>query len=225
VLDAVEKRNDSAFAQRVFRQTLIEIRVRLSSVHVVYPVPKRVSLARCGSLIDSFLSEQSGGDRLQAVASALFVAVGERFMLYSEVRRANINAADASSGQIADLECVTTEGAIVLAVEVKDRDLTIKQVRDILPNIRAQRVSEFFFIAQRGIAKGDEPDVTELIEKEFASGQNIYVFDLSSLARSFLALLGESGRRLLLESVGRELDRFRSEIVHRRAWANLLAHL
>ncbi|HKW23543.1 MAG TPA: hypothetical protein VJO13_19330, partial [Ktedonobacterales bacterium] len=59
---------------------------------------------------------------------------------------------------------------------------------------------------------------------EFASGQNIYVFDdLSSFLKPMLALLGERGRRQFLETVGQELDTYGSDISHRRAWAELLA--
>lgn len=223
VLKSIEDQNDKLFTELALKQTLIEIYKRLTNVRVTYPVPKRISLNQCITLITMFLSEQSGGDRVQAIVSALFLAVGNSFSLYSDVRRANINAADASSGQVADLECVSESGNIILAVEVKDRDLTINQIKDKLPNMRAQKVTEILFIAQQGIAKSDEDEVSALIEKEFVSGQNIYVFDLMGLAKSLLALLGENGRRLFLDIIGRELDRYRSDITHRRAWANLLS--
>lgn len=223
ILKSIENQNDKSFTELVFKQTLIEIYKRLADVHVTYPVPKRISLNQCISLITIFLSEQSGGDRVQAIASALFLTVGNNFSLYSDVRRANINAADASSGQVADLECISANGEIILAVEVKDRDLTINQIKDKLPKIRAQKVTEILFIVQQGIAKGDEEDICELIDKEFVSGQNIYVFDLLTMAKSLLALLGEEGRESFLDFVGKELDRYRSDIIHRKVWANLLS--
>ncbi len=223
VLDSVEKRKTKTYTRKILKQTLVEIYRRLASVSVIYPIPKRISLRQCMSLVEMFVSEQSGGDRLQAVASALFLAIGKRFSLYSEVRRGNINAADASSGQIADLECIAESGEIALAVEVKDRELTINQIRGKLPSMRAKRVAEILFIAQRGIADGEEGDVATLIEKEFVSGQNIYVFESMNLTQSFLAILGENGRRVFLELVAQELDTYRSDITHRRAWANLLS--
>jgi hypothetical protein len=176
-------------------------------------------------VIEKFIAEQSGGERVQAVSAALFLTVGKRFNLYTDVRRAKVNAADASSGQVADLECVSKAGDIVLAVEVKDRDLTISQIKSKLPNMRARKVTEILFIAQQGIAKGDKEEVAELVSKEFSSGHNIYVFDLRGFSFSILALLGEDGRREFLDYVGRELDLYKSEITHRRAWANLLSEL
>lgn len=225
VLESVEDKNDPAFTQIVFKQTLIEIYKRLAGVRVVYPVPRRVSFRQGLRLIERFITGQSGGERVQVVASALFLTIGQRFSLYADVRRANINAADASSGQVADLECVSSDGEIVLAVEVKDRDLTVSQIQDKLAGMRAQKVTEILFIAQQGVAKGDEEQASALIEKEFVSGQNIYIFDLLKLLSSILALLGESGRKMFLDFVGQELDRHRSDIAHRRAWANLLSQV
>jgi hypothetical protein len=120
------------------------------------------------------------------------------------------------------LECVSKQGTIVLAVEVKDRELTVSQIRNKIPGIREKQVSEIFFIAQQGIASADKQEISGVIEHEFVSGHNVYVTDLISLARVVLALLGEQGRRAFLAEVGNQLDKYRSDINHRRAWANLL---
>jgi hypothetical protein len=223
VLRAVEERGDRAFTHKLLRQVLIEIYRRLSEVRIIYPVPMRISLQRSLSLIEQFLVELSGGDRLLALTSALFVVLGRRFRLYSDVRRASITAADSATGMLADLECVSKKGEIVFAVEVKDRELTISQLRGKIPNIRERQVSEIFFVAQQGIAPKDEAQVSGLIADEFVSGHNLYVMDLLSLAQVTLALLGEHGRRHFLREVGTQLDTYHSDISDRRAWANLLS--
>lgn len=226
VLDAVQASTDPDFTEVVFRQILIEIYRHLSAVHVVYPVPRRIRLDQCMSLIDQFLAMESGGDRAQAVAAALFRVIGENFDLYSDVRRSHTNTADTFSGQVADLECVSDTGDIVLAVEVKDRALLIKDVQDKLPRIRERKVAEVFFIALGGISKTEAQGMAALIDREFVSGQNIYIFEsLASLLRPILALVGEDGRREFLEAVGNELDAFQSDISHRHAWATLLAQV
>jgi hypothetical protein len=61
------------------------------------------------------------------------------------------------------------------------------------------------------------------VTKEFVSGQNVYITDLTTLCRTALALLGEQGRREFVQEVGVQLDRYRSDITHRRCWAQLLA--
>lgn len=221
ILGKLESENNPVFSLSVLKQILAEIYRRLSLVHVRYPAPKRVSLAKCLAIIKGFLSEHSGGDRLLALTSSLFLVTGRHFRLYSDVKRAKTTASDKATGMVADLECLSERGDIVLAVEVKDRELTIGHIKMKIPNIREKRVSEVFFIAQ-SVARSDSTGIRSLAEKEFISGHNIYVTDLLSLARQLLALLGEEGRRQFLVEVGAQLDQYQSDIVHRRTWARML---
>jgi hypothetical protein len=225
VLNLVQSRNSKKFTEQVLMQVLIEIYRRLAGVRVVYPTPSRISLMRCLKLIADYLGQQSGGDRLLALSSALFAVIGKRFRLYSSVRRAKITASDASTGMLADLECVTERGDIVLTVEVKDKELTISQMKGKIRTIRERQVSEIFFVAQRGMAQSEKNQIMELIDQEFVSGQNIYVTDLTSLGQASLALLGERGRKDFLREVGNHLEAYKSDISHRRAWATLLASI
>ena len=225
VLETVEKKNNPEYTMSVFKQALLEIYRRLANIKVTYPVPHRISLARCLDLVKKFAVERSGGDRPLALASALFRTLGKQFKLYKELRRGNINAADASSRQTADIECLSEAGDILLTVEVKDQQLSIHHVTNKIQAIRARKVTEVLFIAQQGIADGEKEKLDKLLKQEFAAGQNIYIFDLNGLAHVCLALLGEPGRRLFLEYIGQELDRYHSTISDKRAWANLLAQV
>jgi len=222
VLDAVENKQDPTFTEKVLLQVFIEVHRRLSETAVLYPVPKRISLDDCIRVINSFLAERSGGDRALAVTAALFQVIGQAFSLYYGIRRSNINAADASSGQAADIECLSETGEVALVVEVKDREITVGQIKDKLSNVRTRKIAEMLFIAQNGIAAGDEEEVRSLIRREFSSGQNVYIFTLVSFARSTLALLGERGRSRFLDAVGAQLDAYASDVRHRKAWAELL---
>jgi hypothetical protein len=204
---------------------LVDIHRRLDEVRVTYPVPIRVSLEKTLDVVREFIAGQSGGDRVQAVACALFHLIGARFGLYRHVRRATINAADAATGLVADLECVSEEGRIVLAVEVKDKELTLGQIQAKLQGARAKRVAEVLFVAQKGIAATDQERFPAEVEGEFAAGHNVYVFELGELAKVALALMGESARPKLLELVGQQLEEFHSDIRHRWVWRDLLAAL
>lgn len=202
VLDAVEKKANVGFTRRVFKQVLTEVYKRMSTVRVVYPAPRRVSLSKTMEVIQKFLSQHSGGDRLLALSSALFTVIGTHFGLYAEVKRGKITAADQPSGMLADLECITKDGHIAFAIEVKDRQITISQLRAKLRTIREKQVSEIFFVATQGTVPSERDDVESLIQHEFASGHNIYVTDLERLSRTALALIGEHGRRdFLTENV------------------------
>ncbi len=225
VLNAVENRSDKEFTRTVFRQVLVEIYRRLSTVRVVYPAPRRVSLTKSLEVIRRFLAEHSGGDRLLALSSALFTIIGQQFHLYAEVRRGKITAADQASGMLADLECVSKDGKILFAVEVKDRHITISQLKAKLSTIREKQVSEIFFVATQGTLESERTAIESLIDHQFASGQNVYITDLERLSRTALALVGEEGRRAFLIETSNQLERYRSDITHRRAWAGILERL
>ena len=225
VLDTVETKRDQQFTEAVFRQVLIEIHRCLAEVSVSYPVPIRVSLEKTLSTIGQFLAEKSGGDREQAVAGALFGIIGERFGLYKTVRRAAINASDKASGLVADLECISDSSTVELAVEVKDREITVAQIESKLHNARSKKVSEILFVAQKGLDPEEKVSIPARIESEFASGQNVYILDLATLARVVLSLTGEAWRPRFLHEVGRQLEEYHSDIRHRRAWASLLSEL
>lgn len=221
LLNVIENKNDPSFTKLVFKQILTEIYRKLEGVKVVYAVPKRISSENNIKLITDFLSQQSGGDRLLALTSSLFVIIGKCFGLYANVRRASITTADGAAGMVADLECVSENENIVIVVEVKDRVLNISQIRSKIPDIREKNVSEIFFIAQRGTLTEDEGEIKKLIEHEYSSGHNLYILNLIELSKVALALSGEKGRREFLLEVGNQLDQY-SDIIHRRAWAKLL---
>lgn len=223
VLSTVQAENDPAFTQTVLLQVLGEVYLRLSATRVAYPAPLRVSHAETLRVVDSFLAQTSGGDRLLALTSALFAVIGRRFSLFTEVRRRTITTPDAQSGMLADLECVTDDGTVVMVVEVKDKILAVTELRTTLDKLREQQIAEIFVIAQQGL---EDPIATKQeVGREFAVGHNVYIMPIKTLAISILVLVGEDGRQEYLREVGRHLDQYRSDIRHRRAWAQLLAAL
>ena len=222
VVGRVEKINRPSFTLQVLRQVLVETYRRLEQTRVVYPAPSRASLRRTLGVIESFLSEKSGGDRMLAVVSALLETVKSETGLFVEVRRARVTASDDSTGMVADIECYGGQGSLLLAVEVKDQQLTLTHVQDKLKNARAKGVRELLFVVQQSVSEAEQSGIGKLMEREFASGQNIYVLDLSRLAEGLLALLGEAGRTRFLREVGRNLDEYALQVHHRRRWAELL---
>jgi hypothetical protein len=103
----------------------------------------------------------------------------------------------------------------------KDRQITISQLRAKLRNIGEKQVSEIFFVAQ-GPLESERSEVEALIDREFTSGQNVYITDLVKLGTIALSIVGEDGRRDFLRETRNPLDTDKSEITHRRAWASML---
>lgn len=222
VVDAVET-GDQEFAARVFRQVLLEIYQKLGSTRIRYDVPLRASLTQVISAMERFIGEKSGGDRPLAVAAALFQTIGKHFKLFEPmVRRGKITASDESLRQVADIECLNSEGKIVIAVEVKDRSVTVSDLEEKLGATRELSIKEIFFLS--GMGRREEKGVSEWVAKEFAAGQNFYVFTLTDLARSILALGGDEARRDFFVYVGQQLDAH-SDTKHRLAWKNALQKL
>lgn len=221
VLEQVESRGNPDFTKAVFRQVLLEMFRRQKSLRFVYSLPPRISLDGTLVLAQRFLEEKSGGDRSLALCGALFDAIGIHFGLYSRVDRARINASDEATGQAADLECVNAEGKVLLAVEVKDRTLTLTDVEGTLRKCRQRKIKDIFFAAP-GLKGDDRSALDERIARAFASGQNLYVFDFFNFARSVLALGGESIRITFLQKVGEHLDVWNTQPSHRQAWKRLL---
>ena len=221
VLELVEQEGNQNFAEAVFRQVLLEILRRQQLLRFAYPVPPRVSLETAIALATAFFGEKSGGDRGQALCAALFDAIGTHFGLYAQVRRAAINASDKATGQAADLECIDTEGRVVLAVEVKERSLTLTDLEGTLHKCRQLDVKDIFFTAQ-SVRPSDQAAIDERISSAFASGQNVYVFQFLDFARSILAIGGEPIRRTFLSKIGENLDNWNIQPRHRQAWKTLL---
>lgn len=212
-------------AENLLLWTLLCVRERLGNVHITYPVPNRVSLAQCEQILDRFLARRTGGVRLQAVSVALFQSIGERFGLFTHVESATINASDAATGKLADLVCRSDDGRPVMAVEVKDRQLTLRHIQDKLPSLRTQRITELIFLVQGGILADEATDIANLTAQQFATGQNLYVVEFDGFLRACLTLLGEEARTEFLRKIGRELDESRADLAHRQAWHMLLTQL
>jgi len=224
VLDNIQDQNDLNYTRKIFDQILYEIYKLLEDVTVIYPTPNRISLERTIKLLKDFLSERSGGDRLEAIATSLFRTISEKFKLFDSVKRQKVNVADASSGMVADIECYLNN-EIVFLVEVKDRRLSLTQLNAKIDIARANQIKEILFMAQQGTEESNRNDIEKKIIQEFTSGQNVYVANLLEFSKGILILLGEKGRIDFLSKIGVELDNTKSPIKDRKAWANLLREI
>jgi hypothetical protein len=220
VLDYAQKQPSSIGS--LVHAVLLAIRDRLAAVSVAYPVPNRLSVKQTTGVIKKFLAQKTGGLRLQIVTLALFLTVGRRFGLFDDVRSANINAADIATGSAADMECLDADGAVMLAVEVKDRQLRLTDAQSKLLTARSKSIRELLFIVQGGTFPADTAAITQLIDHEFVTGQNLYILEFQGFLDNCLVLFGESGRAEFVRQIGQELEKAKTDIGHRREWATIL---
>ena len=211
--------------RKAYRRCLAAVARRLSRQSFKYPIPMRISAARTQDTLEKFLSDQSGGLRPMVVAVALMQILGKGFGLFRRVESQGVNEADAVSGLPGDVMCYAADDNLIMAVEVKDRNLTLADVR--ASTRKAQRADQgfsSFLFTTPGIVSSEKVDIDESMEQAWASGLNLYQVNLLELAASSLVLLDEKWRPELLRGIGRELDR-RSEHGHRRAWYDILTRL
>jgi hypothetical protein len=224
VLRTVEDTNAPELTAQVFTQVLTAIRDRLRELTFTYVVPSRVSLRQAMELVRIYVKERSGGDRGLAIAAALFETIRKRLGLYSEIRRNVINAADAATNSAADLECIGADGAVRLAVEVKERRIGGADVQDMVAKARLHGIKEFLICAD-GVLAAEEDAVARTFAVAWASGTNLYHLTTADLMRATLPLMGEEGVRDFVAEVGRQLDTFGTQPRHRQAWKTLLDQL
>nr|WP_294511539.1 restriction endonuclease, SacI family [uncultured Rhodopila sp.] len=224
LLREVEETNDPGHTEQVFTRVLTAIRDRLRELTFTYVVPSRVSLRQAMELVRIYVSQRSGGDRGLAIAAALFETTRKHLGLYREIRRNVINAADAATNSAADLECISADGTVKLAVEVKERRVGGADVQDMVAKARLHGITEFLICAD-GILSAEQEAVERIFAVAWASGTNLYHLTMADLMRTALPLMGEESIRDFVAEVGRQLDTFGTQPRHRQAWKTLLDQL
>lgn len=219
ILENIENINNNEI-ENYYKQILLSIHKRLSEIRINYPTPNRISFYDSIHIINEYLKEKSGGERLETIVTALFLTIGNKFKLFDDIQRGKVNAADISSGSLADIECISN-GQKKLLVEVKDRKLTLTHLESKIDKARIDKVKEILFLS-KGIEEESEKRVKSKIRSEFVSGQNIYVIDFDSFLKNILILFGEDGRTEFISNIGPELERVNAAIKHKRDWVSLL---
>lgn len=207
-------------AQALLKQALLMVRTIREGQVVKFPTPQRASLHDTLMVAQDFLKTKSGGARLQLVGFAVFDALRKSWGIFDEVTTAPVNAADASSGKPADVVC-RRAGKVVLACEVKDRDLNIEMLHGVITNARLEKVSELFTLIRGKTASQDE-EMTARIDREFKHGMNVYLLESDSFLALVLALIGEPGRQHFLRSVVEGMKLMNLPFESKRDWARLL---
>jgi hypothetical protein len=189
-----------------------------------YTPPLRVSVVSALDIAEKFLKGAKGRTRLLVLCGALFEALGTQSGRFARVVRGKFPNRYALRPNTVDLECLDADGNVAIAVEIKDRELTLADFEGAISKARNREIREVFFTAPR-IAARDAAQISERISTAFAGGQNFYVFDLFDLARPVLALGGEQLRVAFLKKVGEHLDNWNTQPSHRQAWKRILESL
>jgi len=204
-------------------QTLLRIRVLREEQAVKFPTPQRASLQDTLAVTHAFLKTKSGGARSQVVGFAVFDAMRKTWGIFDEVITSSVNASDASSGKPADIVC-RRAGEVIMACEVKDRDLNIEMLHGTITNARLEKVGELFALI-RGKDASHEKELTSRIDREFKHGMNVYLLESDSFLALVLALIGEAGRQHYLKSIEEGMLMMNLPYESKRDWSKLLEEI
>lgn len=215
---------DEAYSNLV--EVLVGLRRYLSDKSVDYPLPKRASIDATIESINFFLSERSGGARLQAIVAALFESLADAGLKIGDVTTGHINAPDSGAKKGGDVEFEGLDGAF--GVEVKDRPLSKDDFLASIEKARIASVSDLMFVVRAtALFDGslDSAYFAEEVGRQFSSGLNIYVERFDHFSRLSLSLVGEIGRQGFLRNVGNALETQSAMIAHKWAWASIVKSL
>ena len=219
VLSRVETRNDPAYTEQVFRAVLLAVYEELKERRFEYPVLRRVSSAQARYLVRGILKSSQAGEHALGIAAALFTVAGRRFALWNEVRREHSTTADRASRMVGDIEC-RQEGTLVYAVEVKERQITVADVRSFEEKISGSELAEAL-IAAPAPAPQAADEINERLRLMWAQGINLHRHTIEGLVDILMSLVGEDGRRDFVVEIGRQLEAHALPS-GRLAWLDLL---
>lgn len=211
---------EPASTRSLLMQCLLMIRAMREGQQVKFPTPQRASLQDTLHVTHAFLKTRSGGARLQLVGFAVFDAIRKSWGIFDEVVTAPVNASDAASGKSADIVC-RRASKVVMACEVKDRDMNIEMLHGTITNARLEKVTELFALV-RGKDSRHEEEIRSRIDREFKHGMNVYVLESDAFLALVLALIGESGRQHYLRSMVEGMEVMNLPFETKRDWAKLL---
>ena len=212
---------DPGRLRQTFKRCLHSLARKLKKQTFDYHIPHRISLRQVTLLLATFLEEPSKGLRPLAVSAALLRVFGEAFSIFADTQAQGLNEADSASGRPGDIVCYDADKKPALVVEVKDRDLTLLDLQDSVSKVmRCEGISRLLFAVPR-LHEQQRTEIEKRIEKEWASGLNVYHIDIQILANAAFTLLDETWRIKFLREVGEELDA-RGDHSHRETWRQLL---
>ncbi len=221
VLSKVQDDSSGVQAKALFFETLRAVHGKLKEQTFEYVIPSRVSIQQVLELITTFLDTPSGGDRGLSVAAAFFETMKSQLGLYTDIQRHVINASDSSTGLAGDIVCIGHDGEIKLAVEVKEREITLADLQSATLKARKISLQELLLNAP-GYASSEADEIDEHLGKAWASGTSIYRLSIEDMAAVVLPLLGQSGIVEFITNVGKQLDEFKTQPHHRQHWKTLL---
>lgn len=222
VLSEVQRRDDPAYTEAVFLAVLLAIYGKLKEQQFDYPALRRASSEHVAGLVRGILESSQAGEHAMSVVAALFTVIGHRFALWDNVHREESTTADQATGMAGDIEC-RWQGRLVYAAEVKERQITVADLRSFEDKLNRNNLIEGMICAP-GARRQQESEIEGRLRSTWGRGISLHCHSVENLVGVLTSLLGEDGRVEFIVQVGRPLDAH-ARLSGRLAWRNLLLRL
>jgi hypothetical protein len=173
----------------------------------VVPLSKldRISLEQYGSLVESLLATPSGGRIPVILVVAMIRTIKEYFGLDWMIDHQGINVADSQTGVGGDIT-ITSQGTIVLAIEVTERPMEQPRVAATFNSkIAPHGIHDYIFFIQPDALS---EDARKQARQYFAQGHEINFLVIGNWVLTSLGTVGARGRAIfntkLLELLGEQ---------------------
>ena len=220
VLNSVEECNDPTYTLAVFREVLFAIHDRLKHQQFEYPILLRISMEQTRYLVRELLESSREGEHAMSLTAALLRVVGRRFGLWNKVVRQASTTSDRATGMVGDIECRNNE-KIVYAVEVKERQVTLADVRSFENKLSKNGITEALINAPTTKVSDDEK-IQNQIRLMWGRGINLYLLSIEELVSVTMSLAGEEGRLEFVAEIGEQVDEY-ARPASRLTWRDLLS--
>jgi hypothetical protein len=202
VLETIERENDKEFTSNVLRQILSEI-ARDWMEQMEPPIPPSMNMQQLREVMRQYLSEPSGGVRLQMTVYALLESANEKVGLYREIKTEKVTAPDISTGRAADVECYDLEDNLKLAVAVTEILRAAKLEEDLRK--ATERKVQNLIVVTREIR--EENQIKALL-KRYADRVNVTILKPHDLIESMISFLEGETLVKFVANLGKALKDF-----------------
>jgi hypothetical protein len=223
LLSGLEGKADSGDIDpmNVLRQTLDEIS-RLEPQTVDFESPSDAPFRELHELVEDYLEESGGGERLAAVTAGVTMAYythtgGDDWVVEAE----HANVPDEFSNAAGDVE-VFRDDELVRAIEVKDKPTERSDIQHATTKARESELGEYLYVVGAGFRTQTEKRGS-MAEIESAPIEIVLVYPEDLL--NLLKFIEDAGRISFMESVGEFLNAMRASEESKDGWKEVVEEL
>ncbi|MEP7043727.1 MAG: restriction endonuclease, SacI family [Dokdonella sp.] len=210
-------------AARILKLVLVECQRFVESKPQEYYGPPRITTTRIMQALTTYLSDRSGGVRLQIVCYAIYGMLSEIYPGYGEIESETTNTADAASKRTGDIERLVG-GRVELAIEIKDRELTSADVEATALKARSKEVTNILFLVH-GRLSVDPASLFEVAERHWPHGIDINFSEALPFLEHLLMTLSPEQRSRALRAIHDALHEKGAHFSHVQRWTELLLEI